>query len=63
MTAFEDGFVLIGGYFSIKDEEETNEVWKGIMKDDEITFENLPPMKHKRGSHFSFSLKITLWLA
>ena len=54
MTAFDDGFVLIGG-FKIG-ELRTNEVWKGILKDDEITFENLPPMKHKRSYHFSFSL-------
>ena len=60
ITEFEDDFILTGGkimsYENLADGayEHTNKVWKGILKEDKISFEELPPMKYNRKWHFSF---------
>ena len=52
MTEFEDGFILMGGSRRLG-EHGCKMAWKGIWKDNEITFESLPPMNEERAHHFS----------
>ena len=53
MTLLRNEIVLIGGRKS--NGEWTNEVWKGIIQGNEISFEPLPSMKNKRSNHFAFA--------
>ena len=54
MTQLENEIVSIGGYVK---NEKTNEVWKGIIQGNEISFKQLLPMKNKRSSHFAFAFQ------
>ena len=55
MTQLENEIVLIGGENS--NLEKTNEVWKGIIQGNEISFEQLPSMKNRRSGHFAFAIQ------
>ena len=55
MTEFEDGFILTGGWKTSR--ERTNEAWRGILNENEVRFDPLPSMRHKRSLHFSFSFQ------
>ena len=54
MTQLRNEIVLIGGDNSY--EKWTNEVWKGIIQGNEISFEQLPSMKNWRSYHFAFAI-------
>ena len=51
MTQFQNDLILTGGRYDLKS---LNEVWKGILQENKISFEPLPPMKQQRAHHFAF---------